>query len=129
MVVKHEPLLSVLRLPEPGVVAARDVQQGVGEGQILQKVEGLTANLLGLDGWLAARGSSFVALLAFAALFGFGGSFISLLISKWIAKRSMGVRVIEQPVHPATPMDLLRLQRGRTERVDVTTQGVARAVA
>ena len=32
-----------------------------------------------------------------AAVFGFGGSFISLLISKWIAKRSYGVQVIEQP--------------------------------
>lgn len=60
----------------------------------------VVARLLGLDGWLAARGSNFGALLAFAALFGFGGSFISLLLSKWIAKRSMGVRVIEQPMHP-----------------------------
>ena len=58
------------------------------------------ARLLGLDGWLAAKGSSFAGLLAFAAVFGFGGSFISLLISKWIAKRSMGVRLIEQPAHP-----------------------------
>jgi heat shock protein HtpX len=33
----------------------------------------------------------------FAALFGFGGSFISLAISKWMAKRAMGVQVIEQP--------------------------------
>src|SRR5262249_12114638 len=36
-------------------------------------------------------------LLAFAAIFGFGGAFFSLAISKWIAKRSMGVRVIAQP--------------------------------
>jgi heat shock protein HtpX len=60
----------------------------------------IVARLLGLDRWLAASGSSFGALLAFAALFGFGGAFISLLISKWIAKRSMGVQVIEHPVHP-----------------------------
>jgi len=60
----------------------------------------IVARVLGLDGWLAAKGSSFAGLLAFAAVFGFGGSFISLLISKWIAKRSMGVRVIEQPVQP-----------------------------
>jgi len=60
----------------------------------------IVARLLGLDGWLSARGTSFGTLLAFAALFGFGGSFISLLISKWIAKRSMGVQVIEHPVHP-----------------------------
>src|SRR5882757_1182480 len=36
-------------------------------------------------------------LLAFAAIFGFGGSLISLALSKWTAKRMMGVRVIENP--------------------------------
>ena len=36
-------------------------------------------------------------LLVFAAIFGFGGSFISLALSKWTAKRMMGVRVIESP--------------------------------
>ncbi|HJW46906.1 MAG TPA: protease HtpX [Lysobacter sp.] len=36
-------------------------------------------------------------LLVMAAVFGFGGSFISLLTSKWIAKRSTGAHVIEQP--------------------------------
>jgi heat shock protein HtpX len=36
-------------------------------------------------------------LLVFAAIFGFGGSLISLAISKWTAKRMMGVRVIESP--------------------------------
>ncbi|HEY4561078.1 MAG TPA: protease HtpX [Lysobacter sp.] len=36
-------------------------------------------------------------LLVFATLFGFGGSFISLMMSKWLAKRSTGAYVIEQP--------------------------------
>jgi heat shock protein HtpX len=36
-------------------------------------------------------------LMVMAAIFGFGGSFISLLISKWMAKRSTGAHVIEQP--------------------------------
>ncbi|NKB33456.1 MAG: protease HtpX [Pseudomonadales bacterium] len=36
-------------------------------------------------------------LLFFCAIFGMGGSFISLLMSKWIAKRSVGAHVIEQP--------------------------------
>nr|WP_225540225.1 protease HtpX [Xanthomonas sp. XNM01] len=36
-------------------------------------------------------------LLIFAALFGFGGSFVSLLLSKWMAKRSTGAQVITQP--------------------------------
>jgi heat shock protein HtpX len=38
-----------------------------------------------------------VALLIMAAIFGFGGAFISLVMSKWMAKRSMGVQVIESP--------------------------------
>ena len=36
-------------------------------------------------------------LLVMAALFGFGGSFLSLMISKWMAKRGTGAHVIEQP--------------------------------
>lgn len=36
-------------------------------------------------------------LFIFAALFGFGGAFISLLMSKWLAKRSVGAEVILQP--------------------------------
>ena len=36
-------------------------------------------------------------LLVFAAIFGFGGSLISLALSKWTAKRMMGVRLIENP--------------------------------
>ena len=40
---------------------------------------------------------SMSGLFMMAALFGFGGSFISLFLSKWMAKRSMGVEVIETP--------------------------------
>lgn len=40
-------------------------------------------------------------LLVFAALFGFGGSFLSLAISKWMAKRATGAQVIEQPRNEA----------------------------
>jgi heat shock protein HtpX len=61
----------------------------------------VVAHLIGLDRWLAVRGSSLGALLAFAAVFGFGGAFISLLMSKWMARRAMGVRIIRQPTTPA----------------------------
>src|SRR5262245_66447755 len=43
--------------------------------------------------------SQLTGLLVFAAVFGMGGAFISLLISKWTAKRAMGVRVITEPQH------------------------------
>ena len=55
------------------------------------------AHVLGLDAVLAQKGIHFGALLAMGAIFGFGGAFFSLLISKWMAKRAMGVRVITQP--------------------------------
>jgi heat shock protein HtpX len=54
-------------------------------------------NLLGVDRMLAQNGQDPVALLIMAAIFGFGGSFISLAMSKWMAKRAMGVQVIDQP--------------------------------
>ncbi len=54
--------------------------------------------LLGLDKYLSGRGGM-GGLLAVAAIFGFGGAFISLAMSKWVAKRSMGVQVIEQPAN------------------------------
>jgi heat shock protein HtpX len=57
----------------------------------------IVARVTGLDHWLAANGGSYQALLAMAALFGFGGSLISLAISRWTAKRAMGVQVIENP--------------------------------
>jgi heat shock protein HtpX len=59
----------------------------------------ITLRLLGVEGILAANGSDLdlQALLIFSAVFGFGGAFISLLISKWIAKRMTSAVVIESP--------------------------------
>jgi heat shock protein HtpX len=59
----------------------------------------VVARLIGLDAYLAREGGSLTGLLVFAAFFGFAGSFISLAISKWMAKRTMGVRVIQQPAN------------------------------
>jgi heat shock protein HtpX len=56
----------------------------------------IVAQVTGLNAWLAVHGSSLTGLLAMAAFFGFGGAFISLAMSKWMAKRAMGVRVIGQ---------------------------------
>ena len=60
----------------------------------------IVAHLLGVDAYLQAHGSSFGGLLVWAALFGFGGAFISLLMSKAQAKMFMGVRVIGQSPDP-----------------------------
>jgi heat shock protein HtpX len=56
-----------------------------------------TARLLGVDRFLMSNGLNLGALLVFAALFGFGGSLISLLISKWMAKTAVGAQVITEP--------------------------------
>jgi heat shock protein HtpX len=60
-------------------------------------VLGVVADLSGLTAWLAHQGGSLGGLLAFAAFFGFAGSLVSLAMSKWMAKRTMGVRVIDVP--------------------------------
>jgi heat shock protein HtpX len=59
----------------------------------------VVARVTGLDRWLAMNGGSYSGLLVMAALFGFGGALISLALSKWTAKRAMGVQVISQPAN------------------------------
>jgi heat shock protein HtpX len=60
----------------------------------------IVARLLGVDAWLAEHGESLGGLLVWAALFGFGGAFISLAMSKMQAKMFMGVRVIGDSPDP-----------------------------
>ena len=55
----------------------------------------IVVSVLGLDRALAANGINYVSMLVIAAIFGFGGSFISLLMSKSIAKWSTGAHVID----------------------------------
>ncbi len=60
----------------------------------------VTLRLLGVDRILNEQGGlDFQALLVFSAVIGFGGSFISLLMSKWMAKRATGAHVIETPAN------------------------------
>ncbi len=54
-------------------------------------------NLLGVGPMLNQQGIDMTSLVIFAAVFGFGGSLISLAISKWTAKRMTGARVIVSP--------------------------------
>jgi len=60
-------------------------------------VASVTLSVLGFNGYLTSQGINFQALLVFCAVFGFAGSFISLLMSKWMAKRGTGTRIIERP--------------------------------
>lgn len=63
----------------------------------------IVLSLIGFEGIMDAQGVDLDlgALLLFSALFGFTGSIISLLISKWSAKRMTGAKVITQPANPA----------------------------
>ncbi|MGC1175228.1 protease HtpX [Polaromonas sp.] len=60
-------------------------------------VLGIVASLLGVNRYLTPQGLNLGMLLGFAAVIGFGGAIISLLISKPVAKWSSGVRVINEP--------------------------------
>ena len=60
-------------------------------------VLGIVASLLGVNRFLTPQGLNLGMLLGFAALIGFGGAIISLLISKPVAKWSSGVKVIKEP--------------------------------
>ncbi len=55
----------------------------------------IVISVLGLDRALAQEGFQVMPTLIMASIFGFGGAFISLLISKWMAKRSTGAQVID----------------------------------
>ncbi|MCG7956767.1 MAG: protease HtpX [Candidatus Thiodiazotropha taylori] len=59
----------------------------------------ITFRLLGIEGLLMQNGVDLDinALLVYSAVIGFSGSLISLFISKWMAKRSMGVQIIQTP--------------------------------
>ena len=76
----------------------------------------ITMQLLGIDRMLAQEtGLNLTGLLAMAAIFGFGGAFISLLISKWMAKMATGAQVIEVPSNPTERwlMDTVKRQAGK----------------
>jgi len=59
-------------------------------------VASITLSLLGVGSYMNAQGLNYSNLLVFCLVFGMAGSFVSLLMSKWMAKRSMGVHIIDQ---------------------------------
>ena len=87
-------------------------------------VLGIVANLLGVDRWLTANGLNYGGLLVFAALFGFGGAFISLAMSKWMAKRSTGAHVITEP-RDATERWLVDTVRRQAQQAGIGMPEVA----
>ncbi|MGI4843621.1 MAG: protease HtpX [Janthinobacterium lividum] len=87
-------------------------------------VLGISASLLGVNRFLTANGLNLGALLVFAGLMGFGGAFISLLISKPMAKWSTGARVIGQPAN-ATEAWLMATVAAQAQRAGIAMPEVA----
>jgi heat shock protein HtpX len=61
----------------------------------------ITLTILGVNRYLTAQGLNITSLIIFSGVIGFGGAFISLLMSKWLAKKSTGAQVI----NPQAPAD------------------------
>ncbi len=80
--------------------------------------------VLGLEPYLQQGGLNYQSLLIFSAIFGMGGSFISLLMSKMMAKRMMGAQVIEQPAD-ATETWLVDTVRRQAEAAGIGMPEVA----
>ena len=90
----------------------------------------VSMRLLGVDAYLAAQGGAFQlnGLLIMAAIMGFAGSFISLAMSKMMAKRSMGVEVIEQPRNETERWLVNTVKRQATEAgIGMPEVGIFRA--
>lgn len=87
-------------------------------------VLGISASLLGVNKFLTANGLNLGMLLGFAALMGFGGAFISLWMSKPIAKWSTGARVITQPSN-ATEAWLMNTIAAQAQKAGIAMPEVA----
>ena len=84
----------------------------------------ITMRILGVEPFLNANGLDLGNLLAFSAIMGFGGAFISLAISKWTAKRMSGAVVIEEPRTP-TEIWLVKTVRQQADAVGIKMPEVA----
>ena len=87
-------------------------------------VLGVVASLLGVNRFLTSNGLNLSALLGFSLIMGFGGAFISLLMSKPMAKWSAGARVINQPANQDEAWIVSTVQR-LSERAGITMPEVA----
>ena len=82
----------------------------------------ITMSIFGVDGVLDEQGIGLDvnSLLFISAVIGFTGSFISLLISKWLAKKSMGVIIISKPKND-TESWLLQELDNISKKADIKT--------
>ena len=86
-------------------------------------VLGLTVNLLGLNRFLSANGLNLSSLLGFALVMGFGGAFISLLISKPMAKWTTKLQLINGSPDPTHAWLVATVERF-AQKAGITTPEV-----
>ncbi|MDD2893480.1 MAG: protease HtpX [Halothiobacillaceae bacterium] len=84
----------------------------------------IISSVFGLGHMQSKDGLNLTSLLVFSVLVGFTGSFISLMISKWMAKRSVGAVVIEQPQN-ATEVWLMETVRRQANAAGIKMPEVA----
>ncbi len=84
----------------------------------------IAASVLGVNRFLHANGLNLGMLLAFAAIMGFGGSFISLMMSKMMAKWSTGARIIDNPSN-SIEFWLVETVRKQAQRAGIAMPEVA----
>ncbi|HEY8605827.1 MAG TPA: protease HtpX [Noviherbaspirillum sp.] len=96
----------------------------LGTNLAIMLVLGVSASLLGVNKYLTANGLNLGTLLIFSGLMGFGGAFISLFLSKPIAKWSTGARVIESPSNE-TERWLVNTVAGQAQRAGIAMPEVA----
>ncbi len=84
----------------------------------------LAMNILGVGSYMEGTSLNLNNLFMFALIFGFAGSFISLAMSKWIAKISTGAKVIEQPRN-ADEQWLVDTVKRQAEKAGIKTPEVA----
>ncbi len=97
----------------------------VATNMAILAVISVVMRIFGFDGYLTANGLDYKALAVFSLLWGSVGSFISLAMSKWMAKRAMGVQVIETPSNSTEQwlMDTVR-QQAESARIGMPEVGV-----
>lgn len=87
----------------------------LGTNLAIVVVLGIVVNILGLNQFITESGLDLTSLLMFTAVFGMGGSFISLAMSKWIAIRSTKAQIIESPRNDAEHWLLETVRRQASE--------------
>jgi heat shock protein HtpX len=97
--------------PEGDTNAMKRVMLFLATNLAVLVVLGVVTSLLGVNRYLEPNGLNLQVLLGFALVWGMGGSFISLLMSKWVAKRATGAQVITQPRSAGESWLLATVQR------------------